>query len=62
VRAAWIGFPGLRTEVLEQRYTRLADDRYRYESADGSFVRELTTDQAGFVIDYPGGWATDIDG
>jgi len=56
VRAAWIRFPELTTEVLEQSYTRLSSERYLYESAGGSFRRELTVDAFGFVLDYPGLW------
>ncbi len=56
VRAAWIRFPELTLEVLDQDYTRLAEDRYLYESAGGSFRRELIVDDIGFVIDYPGVW------
>ncbi|MCK9792168.1 putative glycolipid-binding domain-containing protein [Isoptericola sp. 4D.3] len=37
-----------------QRYTRLAADRYVYESRDTDFHRELTVDADGFVVDYPG--------
>lgn len=37
-----------------QRYTRLASDRYVYESRDGDFHREITVDDDGFVVDYPG--------
>jgi uncharacterized protein len=56
VRAAWVRFPEFTTEVLEQSYTRLAADRYRYESAGGSFHRELQVDPFGCVLDYPGLW------
>jgi hypothetical protein len=37
-----------------QRYTRLAADRYVYESRDGDFHREISVDADGFVVDYPG--------
>jgi hypothetical protein len=53
VRAAWVRFPELTTEVLDQVYTRLAEDRYLYESAGGSFRRELRVDGSGFILDYP---------
>lgn len=54
--AAWVRFPELTIEPLSQRYTRLADRRYRYESAGGAFVAELTIDDLGLVVDYEGGW------
>ncbi|MGF0116175.1 putative glycolipid-binding domain-containing protein [Promicromonospora sp. Marseille-Q5078] len=37
-----------------QRYTRLSRDRYVYESRGSEFHREITVDQDGFVVDYPG--------
>jgi uncharacterized protein len=56
VRAAWVRFPELTVEILEQSYTRIAADRYLYESAGGTFRRELTVDDTGFVLEYPGLW------
>lgn len=53
VRAAWLRFPGFTLEPLPQRYRRTADDAYRYESAGGAFVRDLTVNDAGFVTRYP---------
>lgn len=56
VRAAWLRFPSLRFEPLAQTYRRTGPATYRYESADGAFVSDLTVDPAGFVTDYPGLW------
>lgn len=56
IRAAWVRFPELTLEVLEQTYTRLSDCTYLYESAAGAFRRELTVNGDGFVVDYPGLW------
>jgi hypothetical protein len=56
VRAAWLRFPELTMDVLEQTYTRLTPDRYLYESAGGTFRRELSVDASGFVLEYPGIW------
>jgi hypothetical protein len=56
VRAAWVHFPELTVQLLEQKYTRLADDKYRYESGGGSFRRELKVDDKGFVLEYPDLW------
>lgn len=56
VRAAWLTFPHFTLEPLDQRYTRLATHRWRYESSGGEFVRELTVDDEGMVIHYPGLW------
>ena len=61
VRAAWLRFPELTLEVLDQTYTRVARNRYVYESADGEFRRELTVDDNGLVLEYPGLWIVDTD-
>jgi len=59
VRAAWVRFPELSLELLEQVYTRTAARTYVYESAGGAFRRELAVDSAGFVLDYPGLWVAE---
>ena len=56
VTAAWVRFPELTVEPLPQRYLRLADRRYRYESAGGAFVAEIEVDDLGLVTTYEGGW------
>jgi hypothetical protein len=56
VTAAWVRFPELTIEPLPQRYIRLADRRYRYESAGGAFVTEIEVDDLGLVTTYEGGW------
>jgi hypothetical protein len=56
VRAAWLRFPSLELEPLEQIYTRLSGTTWRYESGGGSFVTELEVDSRGFVVRYPKGW------
>ena len=53
IMAAYIAFPGLTVSPDRQRYTRLSSDRYRYESLDSGFVREITVDEHGLVITYP---------
>ena len=53
VRAAWLRFPSFTLERLDQRYRRLGNDTYRYETAGGAFVTELTVNSAGFVTRYP---------
>ena len=54
VRAAWLRFPGLTLEPLEQRYRRLDRIRYRYESGGGRYSAELQVNSVGFVTFYPG--------
>jgi hypothetical protein len=56
VRTAWVRFPALNLEVLEQVYTRLGADTYRYESAGGTFRRDLTVSDEGLVTEYPDLW------
>jgi len=54
VAVVWLRWPELRVERLEQRYARLAKDRYRYSSGD--FSAELVVDEQGLVVDYEGLW------
>jgi hypothetical protein len=56
VRAAWLGFPSLRLEPLDQRYERLGPTTYRYESRGGDFRRDLEVNREGWVTGYPGFW------
>jgi len=55
--AAWVRFPDLKVEPLPQRYTRLDDRTYRYESGGGAFSTVIVVDEDGFVTSYAGGWA-----
>ena len=50
ITAAWVRFPELTVETLQQTYQRLAERRWRYFS--GSFVAELDVDSAGIVLSY----------
>jgi hypothetical protein len=54
VRAAWLPFPLLELQVLDQRYTRIAESTYAYES--GSFKAQLDVDRLGLVQMYSGLW------
>jgi hypothetical protein len=56
VRAAWLRFPSLALERLQQTYIRTGQRAYRYESAGGAFVRDLEVDEAGFPARYPDFW------
>lgn len=40
-----------------QAYTRTASNQYLYESLDSDFSCQITVDDDGFVIDYPGLYA-----
>lgn len=57
VSAAWLRFPSLQLERLEQKYTRLTERTYRYESRGGSFTAELEVDEDGLVVRYGDLWS-----
>jgi len=59
VQAAWLRFPEVTVEVLDQRYTPRSANEYSYESADGAFRRELKVDESGLVLEYPGLWVAE---
>ena len=61
VRAAWLRFPSFVLEPLEQRYTRIADDRVRYESFTTNFSAELRVSANGMVLDYENIWIAEED-
>ena len=55
ILAAYVGFPELTVSTDPQRYTCLEPMcRYRYESLDSDFVREIEVDADGLVVIYPG--------
>jgi hypothetical protein len=56
VVAAWVRFPGLTIEPLPQRYVRIAEHQYRYESRGGEFTAELEVDTLGVVVRYGSFW------
>jgi hypothetical protein len=49
---AWVQFPGLGVLRSEQRYQRLAPDRWQFSTGD--FTAELLVDPDGLVLDYGG--------
>lgn len=53
IRVAYVPLPSLEPEAVEQRYTKLGDDRYLYEGLFRSFRGELEVDEDGLVVDYP---------
>jgi hypothetical protein len=56
--AAYVRWPDLRVERLEQRYQRAPDEagrrRYEYESPRFGYAGRLTYDAYGLILDYPG--------
>lgn len=53
---AWVRYPELDVVDFQQRYTRLDQHRYRYESLRSDFKAELTVDELGLVRSYEGLW------
>lgn len=56
VRAAWLRFPSFRLEPLEQSYTRIGTNLYRYESVGGRFAASVEVDEMGLVTEYGEIW------
>jgi hypothetical protein len=54
IYVAWLVWPELSVQRVLQRYTRLAEDRYRYSQDE--FEAELTVDEQGLVLEYEGLW------
>lgn len=57
VTAVWVKFPDLNIQPLVQRYTRLAERHYVYESAGGRFRADLEVDEHGLVTMYGNYWS-----
>ena len=60
VSAAWLLFPSLKLERLDQVYRRLDEHVYRYDSNDGEFSAELTVNSFGLVTNYPELWEQEL--
>jgi uncharacterized protein len=58
VRSAWLRFPELRLEPLDQTYTREEEQAFRYRAiVDGEpFIARLDTDMYGRIVRYEGLW------
>jgi hypothetical protein len=55
ILAVYLQLPGLSVTTDRQRYTCLElNRRYRYESLDSDFTREIEVDAHGLVVTYPG--------
>jgi hypothetical protein len=55
ITVAYIDVPSLSLSADPQRYTCLEPmRRYRFESLDSDFVREIEVDENGLVMNYPG--------
>jgi hypothetical protein len=54
IKVAYVLVPELRLRAAPQRYTRLAERRWRFDGLDLDFTADLTVDADGFVVEYPG--------
>ena len=55
VSAAWLRYPQLKLERLDQTYRRSGERTWQYTSATG-FTGMLVVDEHGLVRTYEGGW------
>jgi hypothetical protein len=53
--AAWVRFPDLTIQPLQQKYERIGERKYGY-SSEGGFKTEIIVDDEGLVITYDGFW------
>ena len=56
IAVLYFDLPAMDVKPVKQRYTRLAEDRYKYESLSSGFTAELLVDEGGLVINYPQIW------
>jgi hypothetical protein len=56
IASAWLRFPELDIVRAEQIYTRLSEERYRFETGTGDFMAELIIDDHGIVTTYGDLW------
>ena len=54
IKVAYILVPELSLRAAPQRYTRLAERLWRFDGLDIDFTADITVDEDGFVVDYPG--------
>ena len=54
VDVVYVTVPDLTLSPAPQRYTRLDDRLYHFESLDSGYTADITVDDHGLVTDYPG--------
>lgn len=54
IEVAFVKLPSMQVDHVQQRYTRVSDNVYRYESVGSGFVADLLVDGEGLVVTYPG--------
>ncbi|MCE5169858.1 putative glycolipid-binding domain-containing protein [Paenibacillus profundus] len=56
VTAAWIRFPHLEIQPLEQSYERINNNTYIYKSIKSGYTARLEVDSNGVVVEYEKEW------
>jgi hypothetical protein len=54
LKVAYILVPELSLRAAPQRYTRLAERRWRFDGLDNDFTVDIAVYEDAFVVDYPG--------
>ena len=54
IKVAYILVPELSLRAAPERYTHLAERLWRFDGLDIDFTADITVDEAGFVMEYPG--------
>jgi uncharacterized protein len=54
IKVAYILVPELSLRAAPQRYTHLSQRLWRFDGLDIDFTADITVDEDGFVVDYPG--------
>jgi hypothetical protein len=54
IGCAYVDLPSLAVRLDPQRYTRLSERRYHFESPASGFARDIDVDEDGLVVTYPG--------
>lgn len=54
IEAVWVGLPEFTLRRVRQRYIRLGERTYRYENLESGYRNEVTVDEHGLVVLYPG--------
>jgi len=54
IKVAYILVPELSLRPAPQRYTHLSQRLWRFDGLDIDFTADITVDNEGFVVDYPG--------
>jgi hypothetical protein len=54
IGCAYVDLPSLAVRLDPQRYTRLSERRFHFESPASGFARDIDVDEDGLVVTYPG--------